>query len=642
MNLNHFPVLGFSLCLLMACSTFTVSGQSSKLLWLNQGFSSIMCAEPDGSNPSVLIARDQAAYHAIHPTENKIYWSDPANRTVNRSNLDGSMQEVFLSGLSALGGIAITEANEIFLIANNSINRYDSDGSLQEVLQSDLAQASDLIVYQNQILWAERGTSTIKAVMLDGSGLTTVIANAPSVNDLDVHAASGTLYWNQVTGFSGTWGLYSADLNGDNRTQVIEDQVIGFLIDNETERLYWTLSNFRTIQRAPLDNPEASEVVLNQSVVRPVRMLLNNADNRLYFSSNAYRPYLYRFNAINGSGLQSIARSSVYLPVRFELDTVNQKIYWINGKSGVLDDQFASIMRANFDGTAVEELVRHPTVRSPFGLALDIAQNKMYWSDISPRALRQADLDGNNISEVIPADELESIRDIALDHTQNKLYWSDPALGSIHRVDLIDSTREEVITGLNIPTKIVLSPSTGMIYWADFGDGLIARVTMDGENRDTIFSAPTPVSQRINSLSIDEVNELVYFTIGAPAHRIQQVKMDGTDLQEILTLPNFSNPQDIYILNPSLITSTSAVPATVSIAEAFPNPFYGEFEVRAQGLAITDISLYDYQGRMIHRQSGLQQKTMTVSAAASAPNGLYFLRLSYSDGSREVLKLVKQ
>ena len=63
-------------------------------------------------------------------------------------------------------------------------------------------------------------------------------------------------------------------------------------------------------------------------------------------------------------------------------------------------------------------LVNH----DPCGLALDGAENKMYWTDQGTNMIRRADLDGANIKDLAKA--LRTPVGLALDVVGGKMYWT--------------------------------------------------------------------------------------------------------------------------------------------------------------------------------------------------------------------------
>jgi hypothetical protein len=146
------------------------------------------------------------------------------------------------------------------------------------------------------------------------------------------------------------------------------------------------------------------------------------------------------------------------------LDTTGGKVYWTRD---VADANVAAVGRANLDGSAPENLVRKlsgPTT----GLALDVADGKMFWGYIDPAVdglfagmIKRSDLDGSNAENVITG--LISPSGIALDLEGGKIYWTDPgfgtASGKIQRANLDGSSLETLVDGLNTPAGLALDLS---------------------------------------------------------------------------------------------------------------------------------------------------------------------------------------
>ena len=68
------------------------------------------------------------------------------------------------------------------------------------------------------------------------------------------------------------------------------------------------------------------------------------------------------------------------------LDVAGNKMYWTNWTGT------PRIQRANLDGSGVEDLVA--TGPHPLGIALDVAGGKIYWGDNVAQTIQRANLDG--------------------------------------------------------------------------------------------------------------------------------------------------------------------------------------------------------------------------------------------------------
>ena len=76
-------------------------------------------------------------------------------------------------------------------------------------------------------------------------------------------------------------------------------------------------------------------------------------------------------------------------PYGIALDVPNGKMYWTERETG-------EISRANLDGSGVENLLTDGTL-GPGEIALDLISGKMYWTAQFAEKVQRANLDGSNV-----------------------------------------------------------------------------------------------------------------------------------------------------------------------------------------------------------------------------------------------------
>ena len=206
--------------------------------------------------------------------------------------------------------------------------------------------------------------------------------------------------------------------------------------------------------------------------------------------------------------------------------TVSQmpQMYWMEWS----DWDTGIIRRADLDGSNIEVLVSE--LLSPSGLALDVAEGKMYWTDWGMGIIYRADLDGSNIKDLVTG--LENPSDLALDVAGGKMYWTAGGMGGIHCADLDGSNIEDLITGLENPSDLALDVAGGKMYWTDWGMGIIYRADLDGSNiEDLITGLENP-----SNLALDVAGGKMYWAdwtwdIGG----IHRADLDGSNIEDLIT-----------------------------------------------------------------------------------------------------------
>ena len=172
--------------------------------------------------------------------------------------------------------------------------------------------------------------------------------------------------------------------------------------------LYWVNAGANKIQRANLDGTDVTDI-------------------------------------LNVGGVQDVA-----------VDATNEKIYWT-----VRNDK---IQRANLDGSSIEDVVTG--LGAQIFVALDVDDNRIYWSESNPWKLSRAHLDGTNTTTLITATpDIKYPKFIALDLTNNKIFYR--SLGGdykIRRANLDGTGQTDLATGITDPMGIAFDVINNQIY----------------------------------------------------------------------------------------------------------------------------------------------------------------------------------
>ena len=245
-------------------------------------------------------------------------------------------------------------------------------------------------------------------------------------------------------------------------------------------------------------------------------------DRRYDSSTRAYVGKIQRAN-LDGSNVEDISPTTGVSSVwGIALDLANGKMYWaIPGK----------IQRANLDGSQVEDIIT-TGLSAPYYIALDLASGKMYWTDRGTNKIQRANLDGSQVEDLITTGVIGPW-DIALDVGRGKMYWTDLNGRKIHRANLDGSNVEDLTpTGVWSPHGIALDLVRGKMYWTNWSPGKIHRANLDGSNVENIITT-TGGGSMTGGFALDLVREKMYWTDSSS--KIHRANLDGSNVENIIT-----------------------------------------------------------------------------------------------------------
>ncbi len=215
----------------------------------------------------------------------------------------------------------------------------------------------------------------------------------------------------------------------------------GLSIDKTNSKIYWT--DGAVLKRANLDGSSVETVLTGLN--GPSAPSFDNGNNHLYTAE--FNVDTITRAGLDGSGVTTILASPAITnsPNHAALDLTNNKIYWIQYNS-------SRIKRANLDGSGVEDLITSGITQG-LAIALDVANNKMYFTDRSK--LQSANLDGTGVTII----ESSIAQGLDLDLASGKVYWA-VGTGEIKRANLDGSSVETLFSGAGNVWNMAYMPST--------------------------------------------------------------------------------------------------------------------------------------------------------------------------------------
>ena len=243
-------------------------------------------------------------------------------------------------------------------------------------------------------IWSSQGNGEIRRINLDGTNRQSLVTGLHETRDVALDTAGGKMYWVDA----GTYKVQRANLDGTNLEDLVNTQgrPFGVAVDATNGKIYWSTWNPGKILRANLNGTNVEDFVTGLG--DPEDIDLDISAGKIYWTDTGTNK-IQRAN-LDGSNLEDLVTAGLSHSLGLALDTAGGKMYWTNtsfwpGPWPGLD----KIQRANLDGSNVEDLVTTGLVLAT-GIAVDVARDKIYWTDTGTNKIQRANLDGSNLEDV--------------------------------------------------------------------------------------------------------------------------------------------------------------------------------------------------------------------------------------------------
>ncbi|MBK6840335.1 MAG: DUF5050 domain-containing protein [Bacteroidetes bacterium] len=179
---------------------------------------------------------------------------------------------------------------------------------------------------------------------------------------------------------------------------------------------------------------------------------------------------------LDGSDLRAIA-SNISDPYGIALDVAGGKIYWT--------DDAGNISRANLDGSSPQIGIVNIASGQMRAIALDPAHNKMYFYEVNAENLYMANMDGTGATIILSGVYGYAI---AVDNLNSRIYFDEQNSGSLKSTDLNGAGSITVAASTTRIYGLLVDPSDGKIYWSGRDSGELKRANTDGSNTEILQS----------------------------------------------------------------------------------------------------------------------------------------------------------
>ena len=200
-------------------------------------------------------------------------WTDGISGTIHQSNLDGTDDQMLISGQIFPTDLALDLVHAKMYwseTGTSRIHRANLDGSNVETLISGMGQCYylELDLVNRKIYWSQLGPQVSGTLIfradLDGANVEPLITGTGHTRDMVLDLGAGKIYWGDRS--DDNPGIFRADLDGAHIEQLYSAaqgliRPHGLLLDISAGLIYWTDTRTFAIHRAPMDGSGPVEVV---------------------------------------------------------------------------------------------------------------------------------------------------------------------------------------------------------------------------------------------------------------------------------------------------------------------------------------------------------------------------------------------
>ncbi len=240
-------------------------------------------------------------------------------------------------------------------------------------------------------------------------------------------------------------------------------------------------------------------------------------------------------------------------PLGIAVDAANDTVYWAEG---------LSIYRGNADGsgTPVELFGMPDILSSVFSIAIDVDGGKIYWTELGHQ-IRVGNIDGSGSPTLLfdNSDGVDTPSGLVHDAINSKLYWCQGFYMQILAGNADGSGAPTVLydasDGLTGPYDLDVDIDTGTIYWTEIFAETVMSGTSDGSGSPmTLFTSADGVSQPYG-IKFDSASGKVYWANQDTAI-IHAGNFDGSDSPTVVFdgSDGLSLPQELDIAYPGAVT----------------------------------------------------------------------------------------
>uniref|UniRef100_A0A6Q2Z9A5 Low-density lipoprotein receptor-related protein 2 n=1 Tax=Esox lucius TaxID=8010 RepID=A0A6Q2Z9A5_ESOLU len=384
----------------------TIDITTRKLYWGVVSTGVIECGTVDGVSRTTIVSQlSQPWGLTVH--QNYLYYSDLDYEVIERVDKDTGGNMVLLrSGITGVRAVKV-HARDGKYSAGTTNGCSTSNGGCPHLClpkpggQKTCACTTGFVLSQDGTTCMQYDSyavvstpKLIRGFHINSSDHSEAMVPVAGSN-LDLHIASGYIYWMDNSTWSAYRGIFRAQTNGGGFSHVINQGiglggVHGIAVDWIAGNLYFTnaFGSQTYLEVTRLETPYRT-ILLKCTEDRPSDLAVSPKLRFLFWADGGQNPKIERAQ-LDGSNRTVLASESLASPRGLTVDYTNDVLYWA-------DEGLDMISRMAPDGTQ-RQIVRYGS-RYPAPYGLSIFGNSMLWVDRKLGKLFQASKDPANTTQ---------------------------------------------------------------------------------------------------------------------------------------------------------------------------------------------------------------------------------------------------